>query len=116
MDTIFVRELRLEAWVGLHKHEKLAQQTIEIDLEFGVPGDAVFRSGRVGDTIDYGVVVEHIQALIAGEHFGLVESLAERIARMILDDFKAPRVKVSITKLGVLRNARRVGVVIERSR
>ena len=116
MDSIFVRELRLDAWVGLHKHEKLAPQTIEIDLEFGVPGDEVFRSGKVSDTIDYGVVVEHIQALIAEEHFGLVESLAERIARMILDDFSAPRVKVSITKLGVLRNARRVGVVIERNR
>ena len=116
MDIIFIRELRLEAWVGLYKHEKLAPQTIELDLEIGVPGDAVFSSGKVSDTIDYAVVVEHIQALLVKEQFGLAESLAERVARMIIDDFKAPRVKVSVTKLGVLRQARRVGVVIERTR
>jgi 7,8-dihydroneopterin aldolase/epimerase/oxygenase len=116
MDTIFVRELRLEAWIGLYRHEKLAPQTIEVDLEIGVPGDAVFRSGRVQDTIDYGVAVERIRALLADERFGLVESLAERIARLLIDEFGAPRVKVSIAKLGVLRDARRVGVTIERTR
>ena len=116
MDTIFVRELRLDAWIGLLRHEKIAPQTIVIDLEIGVPGEAVFRSGRVQDTIDYGVAVERIRALLAGEKFGLVESLAERIARMILDELGAPRVRISIAKLGILRDAKRVGVSIERSR
>lgn len=116
MDTIFVRELRLEAWIGLYRHEKIAPQTIEIDLEIALPGDAVFRSGRVQDTIDYGVAVERIRALLAGEKFGLVENLAERIARLVLDELGAPRVKVSIAKLGILRDARRVGVTIERTR
>src|SRR3954463_4024699 len=116
MDTIFVRELKVEAWIGPYRHEKIAPQTIEIDLEIGVPGDAVFRSGRVQDTIDYGVAVERIRALLAGEKFGLVESLAERIARLVLDELGAPRVKVSIAKLGVVRDARRVGVTIERIR
>jgi 7,8-dihydroneopterin aldolase/epimerase/oxygenase len=116
MDTIFIRELRLEAWIGLHRHEKIAPQTIELDLEIAVPGDTVFRSGRVQDTIDYGVAVERIRALLAGERFGLVESLAERIARLLIDEFGAPGVKVSIAKLGILSGARRVGVTIERTR
>lgn len=115
MDTIFIRELKLDAWVGLYKHEKLAPQTIEIDLEIGLPGDEVFRSGRIGDTIDYGVVVERLRALLAGEHFNLIETLAERMARLILGELKAPRVKVSISKLGVLPGVKRVGVCIERS-
>lgn len=115
MDTIFIRELRLDAWVGLYKHEKLAPQTIEIDLEFGLPGDAVFRSGRIADTIDYGVVVERLRALLANEHFNLIETLAERIAKLILDELKAPRIKVSVTKLGVVKGAKRVGVCIERT-
>jgi len=116
MDTIFIRELRLEAWVGLYKHEKIAPQTIEIDVEFGVPGDAVFRSGRVGDTIDYSLVVGHLRTLLEKEHFGLIETLAERIAKLIIEDFKTPQVRVSITKLGVVKGAGRVGVTIERSR
>ena len=116
MDTIFIRQLRLQAWIGLYRHEKVAPQTIEIDLEIAVPGDKVFASSKVADTIDYAVVAESIRALLAKERFGLVESLAERIADLILTDFRAPRVKVSIAKLGALRDAQRVGVSIERSR
>ncbi len=116
MDVIFIRELRLEAWVGLHRHEKVAPQTIELDIEFGVPGDAVFESGKVGDTIDYGVVVERIRALAGAGHFGLVENLADRIARMIIGEFNAPFAKVSIAKLGVVKNAKHVGVCVERTR
>jgi len=60
--------------------------------------------------------VEHVRALLAKERFGLVENLAESIAGLILEDFKAPHVKVSVAKLGALREAQRVGVTIERSR
>jgi len=109
--------MRLQAWIGLYRNEKIAPQTIEIDLEIALPaGGAVFRTGRVADTIDYGVVVEHVRALLAKERFGLVESLAERIAESILKEFASPRVKVSIAKLGVLRDAKQVGVSIERSK
>ena len=116
MDTIFIKQLRLEAWIGLYRHEKIAPQTVEIDIEIAVPGEKVFMTGKVADTVDYAVVVEHMRALLSRERFGLVENLAERVAEMILADFKAPRVKVSIAKLGVLREAKHVGVAIERSR
>jgi len=88
LDAIFVRQLRLQAWIGLYRHEKIAPQTIEIDLEIALPADcAAFKTGRVADTIDYGVVVEHIRAILAKERFGLVESLAERIAESVLQEF-----------------------------
>jgi dihydroneopterin aldolase len=117
LDAVFIRQLRLQAWIGLYRHEKIAPQTIELDLEIALPaGGAVFRTGKVADTIDYGVVAEHIRALLAKERFGLVESLAESVADSILKEFDTPRVKVSIAKLGVLRDAHRVGVTIERGR
>jgi 7,8-dihydroneopterin aldolase/epimerase/oxygenase len=117
LDAVFIRQLRLQAWIGLYRHEKIAPQTIEIDLEIALPSNShAFRTGKVADTIDYGVVVEHVRALLAKERFGLVESLAERVADSILEDFRSPRVKVSIAKLGVLRDAKQVGVSIERSR
>lgn len=117
MDTVFIRQLRLPAWIGLYRHEKVSPQTIEIDLEIALPANtSVFESRKVADTVDYGVVVEHIRALLSKERFGLVENLAESIADLILNDFKSPRVKVSVAKLGVLRDAQRVGVAIERSR
>lgn len=114
MNTVSIRELRLKAWIGLYRHEKIAPQTIAIDLEIDLPTDRVFRTGKVADTVDYGVVVRRVKELLAEERFGLVETLAERIASLISEDFHSPRVKVSIAKLGVLPEAKYVGVVVER--
>src|SRR4051812_35026849 len=116
MDAIVIRELRVEALIGIHRRERHAAQTLSIDLEIGLPSDAVFASDKVADTIDYEQVALRIRALAASGHFRLVETLAERIARLLLDDFGAPRVKVSVAKVGILGNARYVGVTLERSR
>jgi dihydroneopterin aldolase len=115
LDTIFIRELRLEAWVGIYKREKLAPQPVQLDLEIGIP-PAVFKSDRVADTVDYAVVVERLKKLFADTRFRLVETMAERIAQLILDELHAPWVRVSIAKVGILREAKRVGVTIERAR
>jgi 7,8-dihydroneopterin aldolase/epimerase/oxygenase len=116
MDAIQIRELRVEALIGIHKRERHVAQTVSIDLDIGLPGTAVFRSDRVADTIDYEQVALKIRALAASGHFKLVETLAERIARLLLDDFGAPWVKVAVAKIGILGNARFVGVTIERKR
>ena len=116
MDIIFLRELRLDARIGIYKREKTITQTVELDLDIALPDDRVFTSGKVADTIDYAVVIERIRATLVEQHYGLVENLAEHVAQIILREFHAPWVRVSIAKIGAQRNARRVGVVIERSR
>ena len=116
MDIIFLREIRLDARIGIYKREKAITQTVELDLELALPDDRVFKSGKVTDTIDYAVVIERIRAALIEQHYGLVENLAERVAQIILDEFHAPWVRVSIAKIGAQRSARRVGVVIERSK
>ena len=116
MDAILIRDLRVEALIGIHKRERYVAQTVSIDLDIGLPGTAVFKSDKVADTIDYEQVALGIKALAASGHFRLVETLAERIARLLLDEFGAPWVKVSVAKIGILANAKFVGVTIERSR
>jgi dihydroneopterin aldolase len=116
MDCIFIRELRLPAWIGVYKHEKLAQQTVELDIEIALPGEAVFASGRIQDTIDYGAVVTRLKALLSEERFGLVEKLADRVAGLVMEEFNSPHVRISVTKCGVLKEAKRVGVKLERKR
>ena len=116
MDTILIRDLRLEVLIGIHKRERHTPQTVSLDLEIGLPGDAVFDSDRVADTIDYEKVVQRIAALAARGHFRLVETLADRIARLLLDEFAAPWVRVNAAKIGILPNAKFVGVSIERRR
>jgi 7,8-dihydroneopterin aldolase/epimerase/oxygenase len=116
MDAIVMRELRVEALIGIHRRERHAAQTLSIDLEIGLPSDAVFASDKVSDTIDYEQVALRIRALAASGHFRLVETFADKVARLIVADFGAPWVKVSVAKMGILANARYVGVSIERRR
>jgi 7,8-dihydroneopterin aldolase/epimerase/oxygenase len=116
MDIIFVRELRLEAGVGIYRRERDTRQTVQFDLEIGLPDKQPELSDKVTDTIDYAVVIERITAELATKHFGLVETLADHVAKILLDEFGAPWVKVSVAKLGALRNVKQVGVTIERSK
>jgi dihydroneopterin aldolase len=116
MDAILIRDLRVEALIGIHKRERHILQTVSIDLEIGLPGQDVFESDKVSDTIDYEQVTLRIRSLAASGHFRLVETFAERIARLLIGDFGAPWVKVSAAKLGILANARFVGVSIERGK
>jgi 7,8-dihydroneopterin aldolase/epimerase/oxygenase len=116
MDQIFLRDIRLEAKVGIYKRERVVTQPIAIDLDIGLPDRAAAVSGKVTDTIDYAVVVERLRRELQERRFGLVEEMAEFIASMLLDDFGSPWVRVSVAKLGILRQVGQVGLVIERSK
>ena len=114
MDSILVRDLRVEVLIGIHRRERHVAQTVSIDLEIGIPGTTVFASDKVADTIDYEQVSIRIKELGASQHFRLVETFADRIAKLITGDFKAPWVKVTASKIGILPNAKFVGVSIQR--
>jgi len=116
MDAIILRDLRVETLIGIHKRERHVAQTVSIDLDIGLPGTTVFDSDKVADTIDYEQVALKIKALAASGRFRLVETLAERIARLLLEEFGAPWAKISVAKIGILANAKFVGVTIERKR
>lgn len=114
MDCIIIRDLRVEVLIGIYRRERFVPQTVSIDLDIGIPGEAVFASDRVADTIDYAQVALRITALAASGHFRLVETFADRIARILVDEFKAPWVKVAAAKIGILPNAKFVGISIQR--
>ena len=116
MDAIVIRELRVEALIGIHRRERHVTQTLSIDLEIGLPSDAVFASDKVSDTIDYEQVALKIRGIAGSGHFRLVETFADKVARLLVADFGAPWVRVSVAKIGILANARYVGVTIERRR
>ena len=116
MDAVIIRDLRVEALIGIHRRERHVKQTLSIDLDIGLPSEAVFKSDKVSDTVDYEQAALRIKDLAASGHFRLVETFADRIAKLLMDDFKAPWVKVSAAKIGILPNAKFVGVSIERRR
>jgi dihydroneopterin aldolase len=116
MDQLYLRDVRLEAKVGIYKRERSTTQPIALDLDIALPSPRVFESGKVADTIDYAVLVARIRAELAERRFGLVEELAAFVAELVLDEFHSPWVRVGVAKLGILKDVRLVGVTIERSR
>ena len=113
MDIIFIHDFRLEILIGVYEWERRVPQTVQLDLEIGLPA-RVKRSDRIGDTIDYSKIVSRIEASLAHNRFVLVEALAEHIAQLIMTEFGSPWVKASVTKLAAIRSVKRLGVTIER--
>ncbi len=116
MDTIFIRELRAESWIGVYDWEKLRPQTLDFDLEIGLDTHQAGATDNIGDTVDYGKVVERIRDDLKDQHFKLLEALAEHIASVILHDFKAQWVRISVAKIAHMRGVKMVGVTILRKR
>lgn len=114
MDIIFIDDLRLSTLIGIYPREKAMPQTLEISLKIGVSTANAGTSDDIADTIDYAAVVDRLRSELAAGHFNLLERLAEYVADLLLKDFGASWVRVSIAKLGMMRGVRRVGVVIER--
>ena len=114
MDIIFIDDLRVETLIGIYPREKAVPQTIEISLRIGSSTASAGASDDIRDTIDYAVVAERLRADLGAQHFNLLEKLAEHVATVLLEDFGAQWVQVSVVKLGMMRGVRRVGVVIER--
>ena len=109
-----MHEYKLALVIGVYEWERRLPQTVQLDIEIGLPSSRAGETDRVEDTIDYGKVIEAIDASVQQQHFDILEALAEHIAHLIRTDFQAPWVRLSITKLGMLRHIKRVGLTIER--
>lgn len=114
MDIIFIRDFRLSIKVGMYDWELIAPQTVQLDLEIGIPGTHASLSDAIGDTIDYAKVVQRIEQSLRDNKIQLLEKLAEHIAQIVRGEFKAPWVKVSVAKLAALKGVKQLGVTIER--
>jgi dihydroneopterin aldolase len=115
MDTIFIREFRVEAWVGVYDWEKQRPQALEMDIEIGLP-PVMPRTENIHETVNYGEVVERVRKELAERRFRLLEALAEHLCGIILGEFRGTWVKLSVAKIGHVRGVRKLGVTLERGR
>ena len=114
MDIIFLRELKVETLIGVYDWERIVPQTLQIDLDIALPNNRACQSDDIADALDYSDIVRHLKRVLADRHFNLLEALAEHVAQILLKDFNAPWVKVSVAKLQAIRGSRMVGICIER--
>jgi 7,8-dihydroneopterin aldolase/epimerase/oxygenase len=115
-DRIFLHELSVECVIGFIEWERRVKQTVLIDLELPVNCRHAARTDEVADTLDYKKVAKRVLAFVGASEFKLVETLAHRIAMLLLEEFGMEWVRVKVSKPGAIRGSRDVGVSIERTR
>jgi 7,8-dihydroneopterin aldolase/epimerase/oxygenase len=115
-DRIFVHGLTTECVIGFIDWERRVKQTVVVDLELSADCRRAALTDEVADTLDYRKVVKRVLAFIEASECHLIETLAERLARVVLEEFGLEWVRISLSKPGAFRHSRDVGVTLERSR
>jgi len=114
MDTIFLRDLRVRTIVGIWEWERRLPQVVSIDLDMAADIRRAAATDDIKDTLDYKGVSRRIKTFVADSRFNLIETMAEQIAMIIIDEFGVPWVRVAVHKPWAIRGSRDVGLVIER--
>ncbi len=113
---LLVRDLVLEAKIGIHKHERKGPQPVRINLDLWVPEDDRAIEDKLENVVCYEDIVAGVKTVVAAGHVNLVETLAERIAETCFADPRVEAARVRVEKLGAISEAAAVGVEIERVR
>lgn len=115
-DTIFLHDLRIKTIVGIWEWERRIRQTVSIDLEMGADIRKAARTDRIENALDYKQIAKRVQQFVEDSSYQLVETLAENIATVVLNEFDVPWIAVRVNKPGAIRGSRDVGVIIRRER
>ncbi|MCF8005130.1 MAG: dihydroneopterin aldolase [Chromatiaceae bacterium] len=114
MDIVFIKGLRIETVIGIYDWEKAIRQPVVLDIEMGTDVRRGAISDKIEDALDYKAVSKRLKQFVGEARFELVETLAERCAAIILEEFSVPWVRLSLNKIGAVTDAEGVGVIIER--
>ena len=116
MDKVFIEALEIETVIGIYDWERKIKQPIALDIEMDFDNRIPAASDDIADTLDYKAVSKRLIAFVSESSFQLVETLAERCAELILDEFNVTQVRIKLSKPGAVRGARAVGVIVERKK
>lgn len=116
MDSVFIEQLQIDALIGIYDWERRIRQPLWFDIEMDFDNRVPAGSDDIADTLDYKAVSKRLVEFVSQSDYGLVETLAERCAELVLREFDVARVRLKLGKTGAVRGARTVGVVIERTR
>ena len=116
MDIVFIEALEIECVIGIYDWERTITQKVVLDIEMAFDNRAPAASDDIALTLNYKDVSKRLIDYVGQSGFGLVETLAERCAEIILSEFNVSQVRLKLSKPGAVRGARAVGVIIERSR
>jgi len=116
MDIVYIRDLRIETVIGIYDWEREIRQTVSLDLEMGTDIRKAAQSDHIDDTLDYKSVAKYLIDFVENSEFQLVETMAERISEIVLNEFNVPWMKLRLSKPGAVTGSQDVGVIIEREK
>lgn len=116
MDIVYIRDLRIETVIGIYDWEREIRQTVSLDLEMGTDIRRAGETDSIDDTLDYKAVAKRLIQYVGDSEFQLVETLAERISGIVLNEFGVPWMKLRLSKPGAVTGSQDVGVIIEREK
>ena len=114
MDIVYIRELEVSTIIGIFEWEREQQQVVSLDLEMGSDIATAAATDTIENALDYKAVAKRLIDFIEKSEFFLVETLAERVADIVVNEFNVPWVKLRLGKPGAVTGSKDVGVIIER--
>jgi dihydroneopterin aldolase len=116
MDIVFIRELKVDTVVGIYDWERRLRQNVVLDLDMAADVARAAKSDKIQDTLDYKSVAKRLIQFVSASEFQLVETLAEKVAELVMQEFGVRWVKVTLHKPGAVSGSKSVGVIIERGK
>lgn len=114
MDKVFISDLRIDTIIGIYDWERQVRQTVSLDLVMAHDNQRAAETDDIQYALNYKDVASRLTAFIEDSEFMLIESMAEKIAHIIMTEFHVPWLCLTVHKPGALRDAKDVGVMIER--
>ena len=114
IDLVFIRELQVNTVIGVYDWEREIRQRVVLDLEMATDNKRAAASDDIADALDYAAVSSRLVEFIENSQFQLIESMAEQVAAIVLNEFKVPWLRLRLCKPGAVVQARDVGILIER--
>ena len=114
MDIVYIKGLKTDAVIGVYDWERGIRQTLVLDLELASDNRAAAATDGITQAVDYDAISKRVLAYVQASEFQLVETLAERVAEIVLTEFTISWLRLKLHKPGALRGSRDVGVMIER--
>ncbi len=114
MDTIFLTDLRVDTVIGIYDWEREIRQTVAIDLEMATDIRQAAATDDIQYTLNYKSISDRLIEFIEKSEYGLIETMAEEVAAIVMDEYSVPWVRVTLHKPGAISRAKDVGVIIER--
>ena len=113
MDIIYIRGLQVKTIIGIFDWEREKKQTVCINLEMAADLKKAASSDKIEDAVDYKAVSDRLESFIADSEFQLIETLAENLSTIVLEEFNVQWLRLSLAKPEAIAHVD-VGLVIER--